>query len=201
MAIAGIKISTLRELNTVAPDDYFVVNDASQTTTKRISYANLFANAITNGTDSGDGLVLTELKIGDVVVDRIVDEADGVVSNNNDTSIPTVAAIKAYVDGELSDRRAKSNLKPYVGALETLANLDVYEYNIATSLSREIGVIADELQEAIPYLVNGEKDDVYENGNPKYQTVSYSKMVPILVAAIQELQNEVKELKSQIERG
>lgn len=201
MAIAGIKISTLRELNTVAPDDYFVVNDASQTTTKRISYANLFANAITNGTDSGDGLVLTELKIGDVVVDRIVDEADGVVSNNNDTSIPTVAAIKAYVDGELSDRRAKSNLKPYVGALETLANLDVYEYNIATSLSREIGVIADELQETIPYLVNGEKDDVYENGNPKYQTVSYSKMVPILVAAIQELQNEVKELKSQIERG
>jgi len=201
MAIAGIKISTLRELNTVAPDDYFVVNDASQTTTKRISYANLFANAITNGTDSGDGLVLTELKIGDVVVDRIVDEADGVVSNNNDTSIPTVAAIKSYVDGELSDRRAKSNLKPYVGALETLANLDVYEYNIATSLSREIGVIADELQETIPYLVNGEKDDVYENGNPKYQTVSYSKMVPILVAAIQELQNEVKELKSQIERG
>jgi|DEB0MinimDraft_10_1074344.scaffolds.fasta_scaffold39406_2 hypothetical protein len=201
MAIAGIKISTLRELNTVAPDDYFVVNDASQTTTKRISYANLFANAITNGTDSGDGLVLTELKIGNVVVDRIVDEADGVVSNNNDTSIPTVAAIKSYVDGELSDRRAKSNLKPYVGALETLANLDVYEYNIATSLSREIGVIADELQETIPYLVNGEKDDVYENGNPKYQTVSYSKMVPILVAAIQELQNEVKELKSQIERG
>jgi len=177
------------------------VNDASQTTTKRISYANLFANAITNGTDSGDGLVLTELKIGNVVVDRIVDEADGVVSNNNDTSIPTVAAIKSYVDGELSDRRAKSNLKPYVGALETLANLDVYEYNIATSLSREIGVIADELQETIPYLVNGEKDDVYENGNPKYQTVSYSKMVPILVAAIQELQNEVKELKSQIERG
>jgi len=201
MAIAGIKISTLRELNTVAPDDYFVVNDASQTTTKRISYANLFANAITNGTDSGDGLVLTELKIGNVVVDRIVDEADGVVSNNNDTSIPTVAAIKAYVDGELSDRRAKSNLKPYVGALETLANLDVYEYNITTSLSREIGVIADELQETIPHLVSGKKDDVYENGNPKYQTVSYSKMVPILVAAIQELQNEVKELKSQIERG
>lgn len=206
MAVVGIKISTLRELINVAPDDYFVVNDASQTTTKKVSYANLFSGIATNISDSADGAVVSSFKtdnldVGGVSITKFVDEADGVVDNNNDTTVPTTAAMKAYVDGELSDYRAKSNIKPFTGALDKIADLEIYEYNISSSLSKEIGVIAHELQEKIPYLVNGNKDETYANGNPKFQTVSYSKMVPILLAAIQELREEVNELKSQIERG
>lgn len=206
MAVVGIKISTLRELVNVAPDDYFVVNDASQTTTKKISYANLFSGISTNVSDSADGAVVSSFKtdnldVGGVSITKFVDEADGVVDNNNDTTVPTTAAMKAYVDGELSDYRAKSNIKPFTGALDKIADLEIYEYNISSSLSKEIGVIAHELQEKIPYLVNGNKDETYANGNPKFQTVSYSKMVPILLAAIQELREEVNELKSQIKRG
>lgn len=219
MAIAGVKISSLRELTNVASNDFLVVNDASQNTTKKITFANLLSGYASNLRDSAtgafvDNFTTNNLTVNDTVtfgslkdaienitVTKFVDAADGVAGNDNDTTIPTTAAVKAYVDGVVSDRRAKSNIKPFSGALDKLANLAIYEFNIASSLDREIGVIADELQEQIPYLVNGNKDAVYENGNPHYQTVSYSKMVPILLAAVQELQNEIEQLKSQIERG
>jgi len=219
MAIAGVKISSLRELTTAASNDYLVINDASQDTTKKITFANLFKNYASNLRDSAtgafvDNFTTNNLTVNDTVtfgslkdaienitVTKFVDTADGVASNDNDTTIPTTGAVKAYVDGIVSDYRVKSNIKPFTGALDKLTNIDIYEFNITTSLEKEIGVIAHELQEQIPYLVNGDKDALHSNGTPKYQTVSYSKMVPILLAAIKELQDEVSALKSQIERG
>jgi hypothetical protein len=52
------------------------------------------------------------------------------------------------------------------------------------------GVIAHELQEVLPYAVQGEKD------GKDMQGVDYSKIVPILVKAIQELKAEIDELKN-----
>lgn len=201
MAIAGIKISSLRTLTSAENDDYLIINDESSQTTKKITITDLFSDV--DDITVNNTVTFGSLKdaIENITVTKFVDAADGVASNDNDTTIPTTAAVKAYVDGVVSDRRAKSNIKPFAGALDKLANLAVYEFNIASSLDREIGVIADELQEQIPYLVNGDKDALYENGNPQYQTVSYSKMVPILLAAIQELQNEIEQLKSQNKRG
>lgn len=235
MAIAGVKISSLRELLNAEDDDYIVINDNSQNTTKKITRSNFLRNS-TNVRDSGDAgafvqnFTCNSLNVnlnaaisgsqtvgGDLTVDgtitfdtlkdavenititKLVDAADGVASNDNDTTMPTTAAVKAYVDGVVSDYRAKSNLELLSGALSKIENVAVYEYNISTSLSREIGVIAHELQEEIPYLVNGEKDAMHENGTPKFQTVNYGKMVPILLAAIQELQREVESLKDRLD--
>ena len=52
------------------------------------------------------------------------------------------------------------------------------------------GVIAHELQEVVPYAVNGEKDA------EQMQQVDYSKLVPILVNAIKELKSEIEILKN-----
>jgi hypothetical protein len=52
------------------------------------------------------------------------------------------------------------------------------------------GVLAHELQEVIPYAVTGVKND------EKMQSVDYSKLVPILVKAIQELKQELETLKN-----
>jgi hypothetical protein len=52
------------------------------------------------------------------------------------------------------------------------------------------GVIAHELQEVVPYAVTGEKDA------EQMQSVDYSKLVPILVKAIQELQDKINKLEN-----
>jgi hypothetical protein len=52
------------------------------------------------------------------------------------------------------------------------------------------GVVAHELQEVVPYAVTGEKD------GEQMQSVDYSKLVPILVQAIQELKAEIEILKT-----
>ena len=52
------------------------------------------------------------------------------------------------------------------------------------------GVLAHELQEVIPYAVTGEKD------GERMQGVDYSKIVPVLVKAIQELNEKIKQLEN-----
>jgi hypothetical protein len=59
--------------------------------------------------------------------------------------------------------------------------------------------IAHELQEHIPDAVNGDRDEVDEEGNPEYQSVDYGKLTPTLVAAIKDLDALVGALTSRIE--
>jgi hypothetical protein len=63
------------------------------------------------------------------------------------------------------------------------------------------GVLAHELQEVIPYAVGGEKDGVDMNGEMIIQGVDYSKLVPVLVKAIQEQQTLITALQEKLERN
>ena len=58
------------------------------------------------------------------------------------------------------------------------------------------GVLAHELEQILPYAVNGDKDAIDEDGNIAAQGVDYSKLVPILIKAIQELKAEIEILKN-----
>jgi Chaperone of endosialidase len=58
---------------------------------------------------------------------------------------------------------------------------------------RDVGLIAHELQELYPYLVEGEKD------GEKYQSVNYIALIGILIKEIQEIKkklNNINNLKS-----
>jgi hypothetical protein len=55
------------------------------------------------------------------------------------------------------------------------------------------GVLAHELQEVLPYAVNGVKD------GEQMQGVDYSKIVPVMVKAIQELSADLTSAKQEIE--
>lgn len=88
-----------------------------------------------------------------------------------------------------SDYRLKQDFKKFNG-LDLISKIKVYDYQWKSNKSRMNGVIAHELQEVVPYAVTGEKDE--EN----MQQVDYSKLVPILVQAIQELKEEIEILKT-----
>jgi hypothetical protein len=94
-----------------------------------------------------------------------------------------------------SDYRLKEDLKDFSG-LDKVSKLKVYDFRWKDTPERMEGVLAHELQEVIPYAVGGEKDGVDENGKIIIQGVDYSKLVPILIKAIQEQQDQIEQLKN-----
>jgi len=96
-----------------------------------------------------------------------------------------------------SDYRLKENIVPLTGALTKILALKPSLYNYKVDPTTQIeGFIAHELQAVVPHAVHGEKDAVDDNGNPIYQGVDASFLIPHLVAAIQELKAEVDALKA-----
>ena len=87
-----------------------------------------------------------------------------------------------------SDYRLKEDLQDFAG-IDLIQRMKVYDYKWINYESRSYGVLAHELQEVLPGAVSGEKDD------EEMQGVDYSKVVPVLIKAIQELKAEIELLK------
>lgn len=88
-----------------------------------------------------------------------------------------------------SDYRLKEDLKDYSG-LDIVGKIKTYDFAWKTDKSRNYGVIAHEIAEVMPYVVMGEKDAEF------YQGVDYSKIVPILIKSIQELEARLKTIEN-----
>ena len=93
-----------------------------------------------------------------------------------------------------SDYRLKKNFKDFNG-LNLVSQIPVYDFNWKVGVDPDEGqawgVKAHELQEVLlPNAVSGEKD------GDEMQGVDYSKIVPVLIKAIQELQEEIRLLKN-----
>jgi hypothetical protein len=95
-----------------------------------------------------------------------------------------------------SDYRLKENVRPIDGALDRLQQLNPvrFSWKQAPSIESE-GFIAHELQEVVPAAVTGQKD-AEKDGQPEYQGVDLSKLVPLLVSAVQELSARVAALEN-----
>jgi hypothetical protein len=107
--------------------------------------------------------------------------------NGTQGSIAINTATVSY--NTTSDYRLKENLKE-INGLEKVCAIKIYNYKWKSCDERMDGVLAHELAEVIPYAVTGEKDA------EQMQAVDYSKLVPILTKAIQELKAEIDELKN-----
>jgi len=94
-----------------------------------------------------------------------------------------------------SDYRLKTDKKSF-DALSLIEQIPVYDFKWKYIDTRDYGCLAHELAEIIPNAVNGEKDAIDDKGEKHYQQADYSKIVPVLVKAIQELQEKVKTLEN-----
>ncbi|RVU26897.1 hypothetical protein EOJ36_02565 [Sandaracinomonas limnophila] len=95
-----------------------------------------------------------------------------------------------------SDYRLKTDFKDFNGS-KLLDSIKVYDYLWKVDGSRSYGVKAHELQQVIPYAVTGEKDALNTDGTIKAQTVDYSKIVPVLVKAVQEQEAKLKDVQKE----
>jgi hypothetical protein len=119
----------------------------------------------------------------------------------------------------ISDVRFKKDIQPVTNMMDKIMDLEVKQYNMRSEEypgmsfkpnKTEIGFIAQELKEVFPGLVQQKAlpDPSVPNSNRQhkemvdgYYTVNYTSLIPILTKAIQEQQNQITELKNQLDQG
>ena len=109
-------------------------------------------------------------------------------------SIDVTTTATAYSTS--SDYRLKEAPTPLTGGLATVGQLNPCEFAWKSDGSIGRGFIAHEIQSVVPEAVTGQKDAVDAEGRPQYQGVDAAKLVPYLVAAVQELSAKVAALEA-----
>jgi hypothetical protein len=97
----------------------------------------------------------------------------------------------------LSDYRLKENVVPIENAVARIDSLNPVRFNFTSDPTKTVdGFLAHEVTPVVPEAITGEKDAVDADGNPVYQGIDQAKLVPLLVAAVQELSARVAELEA-----
>ena len=100
--------------------------------------------------------------------------------------------------GALSDSKLKENITDATSKLEKLNQVRVVNFNMIGSEHKQIGVIAQELEQVFPGMVD-ETPDRDQEGNglgTTTKSVKYSVFVPMLIKAMQELKAEFDAYKA-----
>ena len=108
------------------------------------------------------------------------------------------ADIVAFSSTTASDRNLKENIEELPYGLDDVMKMRAVEFDWKKDKANgkerghDIGVIAQEMEEVIPEVV---KEYEGLQGKDNFKAVSYSKIVPVLIKAVQELKAEIEELK------
>jgi len=119
--------------------------------------------------------------------------------NGNGTvgTITTSGSATAY--NTSSDYRLKENIVEMNGAIDRVKLLQPKRFNFIADADKTVdGFLAHEVQDIVPEAIHGVKDEVDEEGNPKYQGIDQSKLVPLLTKAIQEQQVLIEQLQAEV---
>lgn len=95
-----------------------------------------------------------------------------------------------------SDERLKKNIEPIEGCLRKVLSLDAIEFEWDTDLQKiykgkDIGLIAQQVERIAPEIVTRRDDG--------FLAMKYEKIIPLLVGATQEQNNQIKKLEEQIQ--
>jgi hypothetical protein len=98
-----------------------------------------------------------------------------------------------------SDYRLKENIVPVADGIARLQQLKPCQFNFTADLDTIVdGFIAHEVQIVVPEAISGEKDAIDDEGNPEYQGIDQSKLVPLLTAALQEAVAKIETLEAKV---
>jgi hypothetical protein len=96
-----------------------------------------------------------------------------------------------------SDHRLKENVVDLTGATERLKQLEPKRFNFIADADTTVdGFLAHEVQTVVPEAITGTHNEVDADGNPVYQGIDQSKLVPLLVATIKELEARITALEN-----
>jgi hypothetical protein len=157
--------------------------------------------------DNGNGLILyqnasNQVKICYGTAKTIFQGSDGnVIFYHTDGALRTTI-LNGYINtlggctaptfNATSDYRVKENIVDLNPNIYNVDNLRPVSYYNKLTNKKDIGLVAHELQEHFPFMVNGEKD------GKENQSVNYTSIIPILIKEIQQLKEKNKELNNEI---
>jgi len=142
--------------------------------------------------------------------------------NGADTAVGTITStVSSTAYNTSSDYRLKENVVDLTGATDRIKQIPVHRFNFIADPDKTVdGFLAHEVQEIVPEAITGAKDamrnEEYEvtpavlddDGNvvteavmgtrsvPDYQGIDQSKLVPLLVATIRELEARITALEN-----
>ena len=96
-----------------------------------------------------------------------------------------------------SDYRLKENVEYTFDATTEVKRLKPCKFNFIGESETVEGFLAHEVSDVVPVAVTGTKDAVDDNGDAIYQGIDQSKLVPLLVKTIQELEARITALESE----
>jgi hypothetical protein len=112
-------------------------------------------------------------------------------------SITTTSTTTAFTN--LSDYRLKENVVDIADGITRVKQLQPKRFNFIADANTTIdGFLAHEAQTVVPEAVTGTYNEIDEDGNPAYQGIDQSKLVPLLTAALQEAIGEIESLKARV---
>ena len=107
-----------------------------------------------------------------------------------------------------SDYRLKENITAIPSSIDRLKQLKPSRFNFKSDKDTTLdGFIAHEVSSVVPEAVTGEKDAVepednedkgVKKGDPIYQGIDQSKLVPLLTAALQEAVTKIETLETKV---
>jgi len=111
--------------------------------------------------------------------------------------IATDSSAQTYYTAS-SDYRLKSNAQPLTGSGTFIDSLQPKSWVWIVNGKRGAGFIAHEAAQTIPSSVFGEKDDLDNNGNPVYQSMSAAsaEMIANIISELQSLRARVAALEA-----
>ena len=100
-----------------------------------------------------------------------------------------------------SDYRLKENVEYDWDATTRLNELKPARFNWIKDDTNTLidGFLAHEVSDIVPESIGGEKDEVDSDGNPVYQGIDQSKLVPLLTKALQEANAKIDNLTARLE--
>ena len=135
--------------------------------------------------------------------------AGKLATTNTGISVTGEVSASGNVISNTSDARLKTNVVNIDNALDKVLSLNGVTYNWNETAAEygfdkdkeEVGLIAQEVQAVLPHIIHNAPFDRNTEGESisgkNYITLQYEKVVPLLVEAIKELNEEIKKLKGE----
>ena len=167
--------------------DLLVGTQSSVNTTLASVYAPSTKNALGLRNSNDANYLITALNNAGTEVFRVAGSGNVLNTNNS------------Y--GALSDAKLKENVTDATPKLDDLLQVRVVNYNLKTQPDQKhIGVIAQELEQVFPGLIEESPDRDADGSDlgTTTKSVKYSVFVPMLVKAIQEQQALITDLRARV---